>query len=66
MPLTIAHLGPAGTYAEQAAQAYADWYVRTYGSIAPVLHPCASIAQTLQFTAEGKTNMAVVPVEKLH
>ncbi|WP_299416137.1 prephenate dehydratase [Acaryochloris sp. IP29b_bin.148] len=63
MPLTIAHLGPAGTYAEQAALAYADWYSQRTQQATPLLCPCPSIAQALQSTAAGHTQIAVSPVE---
>jgi prephenate dehydratase len=63
MTFTIAHLGPAGTYAEQAALAYAQWWSsQTHQSI-PELIPCPSIAQTLYAVAEGRMDVAVVPIE---
>jgi prephenate dehydratase len=62
MPLSIAHLGPAGTYAEEAALTYANWLAEETGQTAQ-LCPCPSIAQTLYSTAGGKTEIAVVPVE---
>ena len=63
MSLSIAHLGPAGTYAEQAALAYAQWYTSTTGDPLPQLSPCPSIAQTLRSTATGATQLTVAPVE---
>ncbi len=62
MPLSIAHLGPAGTYAEEAALTYAGWLTGETGQPAQ-LYPCPSIAQSLYATAGGKTEIAVVPVE---
>lgn len=63
MSLSIAHLGPTGTYAEQAALAYADWHVQTSQQAAPLLYPFPSIAQALQSTASGDTQLSVSPVE---
>lgn len=63
MSLSIAHLGPVGTYAEQAALAYAQWYATTTGQPLPQLCPCPSIAQTLRSTATGITQLTVAPVE---
>jgi prephenate dehydratase len=58
MTLSIAHLGPVGTYAEAAALAYKYWL----GEDA-TLYPYPSIAQTIKAVAEGNTDLAVVPVE---
>ncbi|ALF55685.1 prephenate dehydratase [Nostoc piscinale CENA21] len=62
MSLSIAHLGPPGTYAEQAAVLYVNWLTKTTGTEA-TLCPYPSIAQSLQAVAAGKTQLAVVPVE---
>jgi prephenate dehydratase len=62
MSLSIAHLGPPGTYAEQAAVLYVNWLTQTTGTEA-MLCPYPSIAQSLQALAAGKTQLAVVPVE---
>jgi prephenate dehydratase len=62
MAFSIAHLGPAGTYAEVAALAYTDWLKRAKGQEA-VLYPYPSIAKTLRAVAQAETDMAVVPVE---
>lgn len=59
MPLSIAHLGPPGTYAEQAALAY----VQLTDASDAMLCPCASIARTIQSTAQGETQLTVAPVE---
>jgi prephenate dehydratase len=63
MPLSIAHLGPAGTYAEQAAAAYAHWLSHRFGCESPVLCPESSITQCLFAVAERAVSLAVVPVE---
>lgn len=62
MTVSIAHLGPAGTYAESAAIACAKQLEQTTGEEI-ALHPCPSIAQTLKAVASGHTDFAVVPVE---
>ncbi|MBD6617561.1 prephenate dehydratase [Komarekiella sp. 'clone 1'] len=62
MTISIAHLGPPGTYAEQAAVFYANWLVKKTG-IEGILCPYPSIAQSLQAVASGQTQLAVVPVE---
>ncbi len=58
MPLTIAHLGPTGTYAEMAALTFANTLATP-----PQLIPQATIAQTLQALADGTVDRAIVPVE---
>lgn len=58
MTITIAHLGPTGTYAELAALTYA----KTLDS-PNQLTAYATIAQTLQAVASGQTDLAIVPVE---
>ena len=62
MTVSIAHLGPPGTYAEQAALAYVGWLKQQTENTA-TLCPYASIAQTLKAVAQGKADVAVVPVE---
>jgi prephenate dehydratase len=62
MSLSIAHLGPPGTYAEQAAVLYVKWLTQKTG-LEAILCPYPSIAQSLQAVASGKTQLAVVPVE---
>lgn len=62
MTVSIAHLGPPGTYAEQAALAYMDW-MRQETEQEAILYPYPSIAQTIWAVAQGKANLAVVPVE---
>ena len=60
MTLTIAHLGPTGTYAEAAALAYAERYISGEDF---QLQPYPNIAQTLKAVADGDVKLAIVPVE---
>ncbi|MBD2164519.1 prephenate dehydratase [Calothrix membranacea FACHB-236] len=62
MTLAIAHLGPPGTYAEQAAVFFLNWLAQTTG-VEASLRPYPSIAQSLQAVTQGQTQLAVVPVE---
>ena len=62
MQFSIAHLGPAGTYAEAAATAYVRHLVETKG-LKSSLYPYPSIAQTLWAVARGEVDLGVVPVE---
>lgn len=62
MVISLAHLGPTGTYSEAAASVYAQW-LATHQQQETSLYPCPSIAQTLHSLAQGKANLAVVPVE---
>ncbi|QLE55225.1 prephenate dehydratase [Nostoc sp. TCL26-01] len=62
MTISIAHLGPPGTYAEQVTIFYAKWLAENAG-IAANLCPYPSIAQSLQAVSRGQTHLAVVPVE---
>jgi prephenate dehydratase len=61
MVVSVAHLGPPGTYAEAAALAYVSWLTQM-GKEA-LLCPYPSIAQTLRAVAQGQADLAVVPVE---
>jgi prephenate dehydratase len=62
MTVTIAHLGPSGTYAEAAAIAYRE--LRAARGLEPAtLQDYPSIAQTLLAVAGGGAEIAVVPVE---
>lgn len=63
MTLSIAHLGPVGTYAEQAAIDYSQWLVQTHQIQEPMLCSEPSIAQTIYSLANGDVTFAVVPVE---
>ena len=62
MSITIAHLGPVGTYSEQAAIAYANWFFRETGQKA-ALCPYLGIGQALRAVASSQAEIAVVPVE---
>ncbi len=61
MTVSIAHLGPSGTNAEQAALAYVNWVQKT-GQEA-ILCPYPSITLTLKAVAQAKADLAVVPIE---
>ncbi len=54
-PLTIAYLGPAGTYSESAARKH-------FGS-APTLLACGAIDDAFRAVEAGNAHYAVVPVE---
>jgi prephenate dehydratase len=66
MNLKIAHLGPPGTYAEQAAFLYLNW-LNTHKKLTNQetleLCPYSSIAKSLQAVADKQAEIAVVPVE---
>lgn len=62
MTLSIAHLGPHGTYAEAAALKYLNWLAETYHQTA-LLCPYPSITQSLEAVAKQQAQFAVVPVE---
>lgn len=62
MTTAIAHLGPSGTYAEAAALIFLNWFQAKTGQAAD-LCPYLSIAQTLEAVAQGKAQLAVVPIE---
>lgn len=62
MTLSIAHLGPPGTYAEQAAIGYVNW-LQQQKTQEVVFRPCVSIAQTLRAIASHQADIGVVPVE---
>lgn len=57
MSLSIAHLGPIGTYAEVAALTYQNYMGNG------ILIPYPSISQTIKAVVEKQVNIAVVPVE---
>lgn len=62
MVIKIAHLGPAGTNAETAALAYAQWLERQTGEKTQ-LCPYPSIAKSLAAVINEGVTVAVVPVE---
>ncbi len=62
MTLQIAHLGPPGTYAEQAAFYYLNWLAKNTG-VKATLRPYPTISQSLQAVAMHETELVVVPVE---
>ncbi len=62
MTVTLAHLGPTGTYTETAALAFGAWFERAHHQPFQ-LCPYPSIAQSLQALAENRVNYAIVPIE---
>ncbi|MEA5599840.1 prephenate dehydratase [Nostoc sp. UHCC 0252] len=60
--ILIAHLGPPGTYAEQAAVFYVNWLTKNSG-VEATLCPYPTISQSLHAVADGQAHLAVVPVE---
>ncbi len=62
MSISIAHLGPSGTYSEQAAVAYANMFLHPIQE-ETILCPYPSIAKTLKAISLGQVDLAVVPVE---
>ena len=58
MPAAIAHLGPQGTYSEQAALTYQSWLGKD-----SQLHAYPSILQTIQAADDQAATLAIVPVE---
>lgn len=62
MTISLAHLGPTGTYSETAALAYAAW-LETNHNQEVVFVPQPSIALALNAVAEQECDCAVVPVE---
>jgi prephenate dehydratase len=62
MTTAIAHLGPPGTYTEQATLAYVD-LVQQKSGVEAILCPYPNISQTLRAVAQGDAQLAVVPVE---
>jgi prephenate dehydratase len=62
MTLSIAYLGPPGTYSEEAAIAYATELERHSGQPSQ-LYPYTSIDKALKAVAGGESDLGVVPVE---
>ena len=62
MTVSVAHLGPPGTYTEQATLAYVSRIMKGMGQEA-ILRPYPSIAQTLRAVSQSNVDLAVVPVE---
>jgi len=61
MTISIAHLGPAGTYTEMATIAFSH-KLSQFGQ-QPILCPYPSITQALWAVSQEQVNLAVVPVE---
>jgi prephenate dehydratase len=62
MTISIAHLGPHGTYAETAAVKYLNWFTKSHNQPA-LLCPYPSITQSLEAVAKEQVQVAVAPVE---
>lgn len=62
MTKIIAHLGPNGTYSEVASLCYVQ-YLQEKEGMESQLIPIPSISQTLRTLAQGKADLAIVPVE---
>lgn len=62
MSLSIAYLGPTGTYTEFAALTCAHWLKQTTNQDV-ILEPYPSIARAIKAVSSGQTQLAVVPVE---
>ena len=62
MTISLAHLGPTGTYSETAALAYAGWLKSSHNQEV-VFAPQPSIALALNAVANQEFDYAVVPVE---
>lgn len=62
MTVTLAYLGPEGTYSQLAALAY-SLELEHQGQRAVTLKAFPSIPKAMQATAEGTTTLTIVPVE---
>jgi prephenate dehydratase len=62
MTVTIAYLGPEGTYTQLAALAY-SLNLEQHGGLPVNLMAFPSIPKAMQATAEGVTTLTIVPVE---
>ncbi|MEM6838565.1 MAG: prephenate dehydratase [Cyanobacteria bacterium P01_C01_bin.120] len=61
MATAIAHLGPRGTFSEQAALAYQAWLLQQGQDLALTAYP--SILQAIQAVDQEAVDLAIVPVE---
>lgn len=62
MVISIAHLGPRGTYSEQAGIAYQNW-LQKHEKVESSLNSQPSILQAIQAVATAAVDLAIVPVE---
>jgi prephenate dehydratase len=62
MTVSIAYLGPRGTYSEQAALAYQSWYITQHPED-PALEMYPSILQVIQAAANQQVELAIAPIE---
>jgi prephenate dehydratase len=62
MSFSIAHLGPSGTFAEQASRIYAQWY-EAQTQIPTTLCAYPTIAQSIKAVSEQQVDIAIAPVE---
>ncbi|MEM6716608.1 MAG: prephenate dehydratase [Cyanobacteria bacterium P01_D01_bin.6] len=62
MAIAIAHLGPRGTFSEQAALAYQAW-LQQHQQMDSALSAYPSILQAIQAVAQEAVELAIVPVE---
>ncbi|RZM77428.1 prephenate dehydratase [Leptolyngbya iicbica] len=62
MAVKIAHLGPRGTFSEQAALAFQTW-LQNHGGQESTLIAYPSILQAIQAVADEAVSLAIVPVE---
>lgn len=62
MSILIAHLGPRGTYSEQAALAYQGW-LTDHQQTDSCLSAYPSILQAIQASATEEVSFAIVPIE---
>lgn len=60
--ISIAHLGPLGSYSEFAATQYANW-LKAHHNESCELKPYSTITKAIQAAAIGQSDVAVVPIE---
>lgn len=64
MTVTIAHLGPKGTFSDFAAATYAkSIQAKDTTAQPPTLKACPTIASAIKATEQGKADLCVVPIE---